>query len=91
MKNTDYVIYMTTKHGRTWKWLKDKTGWKQIGPEGQTHHPTAEQVLNHLLPACANIKPITLKVVYKPHKERKVAQVGRIRKVKGFRSGLNFR
>lgn len=71
MKNTDYIIYMTTKHGRTWKWLKDETGWKQIGPEGQTHHPTAEQVLNHLLPACANIKPITLKVIYKPHKERK--------------------
>lgn len=71
MKNTDYVIYMTTPGGRTWKWLKDKTGWKQIGPEGQIHHPTAEQVLNHLLPACANIKPVTLKVVYRPRQERK--------------------
>jgi len=71
MKNTDYIIYMTTKNGRTWKWFKDKTGWKQIGPEGQTYHPTAEQVLNHLLPACANIKRVTLKVVYKPHKGHK--------------------
>jgi hypothetical protein len=62
---------MTTNCGRTWKWLKDKTGWKQIGPEGQTHHATAEQVLNHLLPACAGIKPIALRVIYKPHIERK--------------------
>jgi hypothetical protein len=62
---------MTTKGGRTWKWLKDDTGWKQIGPEGQVHHPTAEQVLNHLLPACAGIRPITLEVVYRPHNERK--------------------
>ena len=67
MKNTDYVIYITstTKGRRTWKWLKDETGWKQIGPEGQTHHPTAEQVLNHLLPALAKIKPVTVKVVYR--------------------------
>ena len=67
MKNTDYVIYITstTKGHRTWKWLKDETGWRQIGPEGQMHHPTAEQVLNHLLPALANIKPVTVRVVYK--------------------------
>jgi len=65
MKNTDYIICITTKSGRTWRWTKDKTGWKQIGPEGQIHQPTAEQVLNHLLPALANIKPVTVEVVYK--------------------------
>jgi len=65
MKNTDYVILMTTKRGRTCKYLKDETGWKQIGPEGQTHQMTAEQLLNHLLPAIANIKPLTVKVIYK--------------------------
>ena len=65
MKNTDYIVYMTTRRGRTWKYLKDETGWKQIGPEGQIHRMTAEQVLNHLLPAFANIKPLTVKVVYK--------------------------
>lgn len=73
MKNTDYVIYMTTKRGRTWRYLRDKTGWKQMGPEGQLHRMTAEQLLNHLLPACAKIKPLTLKVVYKPSKSKRGA------------------
>lgn len=66
MKNTDYIIYMTTKHGREWRYLKDETGWNQIGPEGQIHQMTAEQVLNHLLPPLARIKPLAVRVVYKP-------------------------
>lgn len=65
MKNTDYVIFMTTRRGRTWKYLKDRTGWKQLGPEGQTHEMTAEQVLNHLLPPLSGIKPVTVRVEYK--------------------------
>jgi hypothetical protein len=65
MKNTDYVIYMTTRGGRKWKYLKDDIGWKQMGPEGQLHRMTAEQFLNHLLPAAAKIKPVILEVVYK--------------------------
>jgi len=71
MKNTDYIVYMTTPGGRTWKYLKDEVGWKQMGPEGQLHRMTAEQFLNHLLPAVANIKPITLKVVYKKSKPKR--------------------
>jgi len=70
MKNTDYVIYMTTSRGRTWRYLKDKTGWKQIGPEDQLHHMTAEQVLNHLLPPLAKIKPLKVEVVYKLSKKK---------------------
>ncbi len=65
MKNADYIIYITTKHGREWRYLKDKTSWKQVGPEGQVHRMTAEQVLNHLLPAISKIRPLTVKVVYK--------------------------
>jgi hypothetical protein len=71
MKNTDYVIYMKTTRGRTWKYLRDETGWKQMGPEGQMHRMTAEQLLNHLLPAVANIKPIALKVVYKKSRPKR--------------------
>lgn len=70
MKNTDYVIYMTTRRGRTWMYLKDKKGWKQMGPEGQIHRMTPEQLLNHLLPAFAQIKPVSVKVVYKISKSR---------------------
>lgn len=71
MKNTDYVIYITTPGGRTWKYLRDEEGWKQMGPEGQLHRMTAEQLLNHLLPAAANIKPVRLKVVYTKSRKKK--------------------
>jgi len=71
MKNTDYRVYMTTPGGRTWEYLRDEDGWKQIGPEGQLHRMTAEQFLNHLLPAVAKIKPIALKVVYKKSKPKR--------------------
>jgi hypothetical protein len=69
MKNTDYVVYMTTPRGRRWKYLRDETGWKQMGPEGQLHRMTAEQFLNHLLPAAAGIKRIRLEVLYKSSKK----------------------
>jgi hypothetical protein len=65
VKNTDYVVYLTSSRGRTWRYLKDKTGWKQLGPEGQQHRMTPEQLLNHLLPAVAGIKPLTVQVVYR--------------------------
>jgi len=32
MKNTDCVIYITTKRGRTWSYLKENNGWTQTGP-----------------------------------------------------------
>jgi hypothetical protein len=70
-KNTDYVIYMTTSGGRTWRYLKDGSTWKQMGPEGQMHRMTAEQVLNHLLPALARIKRVAVRVDYKQPRKRK--------------------
>lgn len=69
MKNTDYVICMTTKGGREWKYFKEGTVWTQVGPEGQAHRMTAEQVLNHLLPAIAGIKPLSVKIVHRPSVE----------------------
>jgi hypothetical protein len=69
-KNTDYVIYMTTSGGRTWRYRRDRLGWKQMGPEGQLHRMTAEQVLNHLLPALAEIKRVTVRVDYRPSRKR---------------------
>jgi hypothetical protein len=66
MKNTDYIIYMTTKRGRRWKYYRDKNAWRQVGPEGQTHRMTAEQVLNHLLPPLSGIKSLRVEVIYTP-------------------------
>jgi hypothetical protein len=50
MKNTDCVIYITTKRGRTWSYLKEINGWTQTGPTGIVHRLSVEQLLSHLLP-----------------------------------------
>jgi hypothetical protein len=57
MKNADYVISMTTKHGRTYRYLKDDNGWKQIAPTKKVRRCTAEQLLSHLLPLLAGDQP----------------------------------
>lgn len=62
LKNESYVIFIGTKNF-TEKYYKDKTGWLKISAKGRKFRMTAEQVLNHLLPAIASVKPnIILKV-----------------------------
>jgi len=53
VKNTDYVVYLTTKRGRSTKFSRDESGWSEVSPVGIERPCTAEQVLNHLLPALA--------------------------------------
>ncbi len=55
LKNDSYTIYMGTKNF-TEKYYKDKDGWLKISARGKEFRMTAEQVLNHLLPAVAGIK-----------------------------------
>jgi hypothetical protein len=65
LKNDNYVIYLGTKNF-TEKYYKDKKGWVKISAKGKEFRMTAEQVLNHLLPAIAGIKPnIILKVEHR--------------------------
>lgn len=40
----------------TEKYYKDKLGWLKISAKGNKFRMTAEQVLNHLLPAMAGVK-----------------------------------
>ncbi len=62
LKNDSYVIFMGTKNF-TEKYYKDKDGWLKISAKGNKFRMTSEQVLNHLLPAIAKVKPnIILKV-----------------------------
>lgn len=56
LKNESYVIYLGTKNF-TEKYYKDQSGWVKISAKGNKFRMTAEQVLNHLLPAVAGIKP----------------------------------
>ena len=50
MKNTDCVIYITTKRGYTQIYHKDNNGWTQTSSKGIVRKMTAEQLLSHLLP-----------------------------------------
>jgi len=51
VKNTDYLVFLVAKHGVTTRFVKDARGWVETSPAGTKHRCTAEQVLNHLLPA----------------------------------------
>ncbi len=57
MKNTDYVIRITTSRGRAWRYLKDGDAWTQTAPTGVVRRMTAEQLLSHLLPPLAKDQP----------------------------------
>lgn len=56
LTNDSYVIYIGTKNF-TEKYYRDKNGWVKISARDKEYRMTAEQVLNHLLPALAGIKP----------------------------------
>lgn len=69
LKNDNYVIFIGTKNF-TEKYYRDKDEWLKISARGGKFRMTAEQVLNHLLPAVAGVKPnVILKVEH--HEENK--------------------
>lgn len=53
VRNTDFLVSLTTKGGSVTRFHRDKEGWVQTSPTGVRRRCTAEQVLNHLLPALA--------------------------------------
>ena len=55
LKNDNYIIYVGNKNF-TEKYYKDKDGWLKVSARGRKFRMTAEQVLNHLLPAFTGIK-----------------------------------
>ncbi len=68
LTNDSYVISMGTDNF-TEKYFRDKDGWVKISAKGNSFRMTAEQVLNHLLPAVAGVKKgLVWKVEYKPEK-----------------------
>lgn len=56
LSNESYVILIGTKNF-TEKYYKDKKVRPKISARGRKFRMTAEQVLNHLLPAIAGVKP----------------------------------
>lgn len=62
MTNENYVILIGTKN-YTESYYRDSTGWVKVSARGREFRATAEQVLNHVLPALAGVKPnVTIKV-----------------------------
>ena len=71
LTNDSYIISMGTENF-TEKYFRDEKGWVKISAKGRMFRLTAEQLLNHLLPAVANVKPgLKWKVDYKYRKEIK--------------------
>jgi hypothetical protein len=65
LTNDSYIISMGTKNF-TERYYRDKDGWLKISARGRKFRMTAEQVLNHLLPAVAGVKPnLILKVEHR--------------------------
>lgn len=56
LRNDSYTILMGTKNF-TERYYRDRTGWVKESARGRKMRMTAEQVLNHLLPAVAGLKP----------------------------------
>jgi hypothetical protein len=56
LTNDSYVILIGTKNF-TERYFRDSSGWLKVSARGRTFRMTAEQVLNHVLPAVAGIKP----------------------------------
>ena len=56
-------------------YFRDEKGWVKVSAKGNKFRMTAEQVLNHLLPAIADIKSgLIWKVEYKYDKELKASR-----------------
>lgn len=65
LTNDSYIISIGTKNF-TEKYFRDEDGWVKISAKGNKFRVTAEQFLNHLLPAVAEVKPgLTWKAEYK--------------------------
>jgi hypothetical protein len=65
LTNDCYVILIKTKTA-TERYYRDKIGWLKVSTRGRRFRATAEQVLNHVLPAMAGIKPnVTIRVKYR--------------------------
>jgi hypothetical protein len=65
LTNDRYIISMGTKNF-TEKYYRDEKGWIKVSAKGNKFRMTAEQVLNHLLPAVAGVKKgLGWEVVYR--------------------------
>ena len=62
LTNDSYSIFIGTKNFSE-RYYRDADGWLKVLARGRKFRMTAEQVLNHVLPGLAGVKPgLTIKV-----------------------------
>ena len=65
LTNDRYVILIRTRNA-TERYYRDGAGWMKESSRGRKFRATAEQVLNHVLPTLAGMKPgLTLAVQHR--------------------------
>jgi hypothetical protein len=68
LRNESYVIYIHTRSASE-RYYRRESGWVKVSTKGRRFDATAEQVLNHLLPALAGIKPgVRVEVKHRPRR-----------------------
>ena len=66
LTNDSYMIVIGSKTGKTERYYRDENGWMKVSMRGRMFRMTAEQVLNHVLPAMAGVKPnVTIEVTHR--------------------------
>jgi len=56
LTNDAYTILIGTENF-TERYYRDRDGWLKVSARGRKFRMSAEQVLNHILPALAGVKP----------------------------------
>ena len=56
LTNESYVIVISSRNSSE-RYYRDRQGWVKESARGRIVRATAEQVLNHVLPAVAGLKP----------------------------------
>ena len=69
LANDSYIISVGTNKF-TEKYFRDEDGWVKISAKGNKFRMTAEQLLNHLLPAISGVKPGLIWSVEYKHKKK---------------------
>lgn len=67
LTNQGYVIWIGSKtSGSRERYYRDEDGWVKVSTRGHIFRMTAEQVLNHLSPAVAGLRPnVTIQVEHR--------------------------
>ncbi len=74
LRNDTYIVLLRTSGG-TERYYRDRNGWVKVSTRGRPFRATAEQVLNHLLPALAGIAGAPVAVEVEHHPGRRPASV----------------